>query len=141
MNPTPGPGARLVDVPSFDCWHLLRSAHIARVAWNGANGVAIVPVNYVVADGALWFRTTPYSQLARECSGQWVAVEADGVDPTEHFAWSTVVRGVAEFLDSDDAPHVVAEFEVWPSGPRPLFVRVEAVEVTGRKLMPAPPKA
>jgi uncharacterized protein len=137
MNTVPGPGARLVEVPSFECWHLLHTAEVARVAWNGASGVAIVPVNYVVAGGALWFRTTPYSQLARECSGQWVAVEVDGVNRAEGTGWSTVVRGVAEFRDVDDAPEHLAEFQVWPSGPRPLFVRVEPAEVTGRKLVVA----
>lgn len=141
MNPTSGPGARLVEIPAFDCWHLLESADIARVAWNGPRGVAVVPVNYAIADGAMWFRTTPYSQLARECGAQWIAVEVDGLDLEAGSGWSTVVRGVAEILDGSDVPEHLADFQVWPAGPRPLFVRVEPVELTGRKLLPPPMEA
>jgi nitroimidazol reductase NimA-like FMN-containing flavoprotein (pyridoxamine 5'-phosphate oxidase superfamily) len=141
MNTTPGPGARLVELPSFDCWHLLESAEICRVAWNGPHGVAVVPVNYTVADGALWFRTIPYSQLARECGGQWVAVEVDSVDHATRSGWSAVIRGTAEVVDADDAPEHLAEFQVWPSGTRYLFIKVEPAELTGRKLLPPPADA
>jgi nitroimidazol reductase NimA-like FMN-containing flavoprotein (pyridoxamine 5'-phosphate oxidase superfamily) len=136
MNTTYGPTPRLVELSAFDCWHLLESAEIARVAWNGPRGVALVPVNYAVADGALWFRTTPYSQLARECDGQWVAVEVDALDSEKRSGWSAVIRGVAEVLPADEVPEHLADYQVWPSGPRHLFIRVDPVEVTGRKLLP-----
>jgi nitroimidazol reductase NimA-like FMN-containing flavoprotein (pyridoxamine 5'-phosphate oxidase superfamily) len=138
MNTTTGPGSRLVEIPTFDCWHLLESAEIGRVAWNGPHGVAVVPVNYAIADGALWFRTSPYSQLARECGGQWVAVEIDSVDRATRSGWSAVIRGTAEVIDADEAPQHLAEFQVWPSGVRHLFIRVEPLEMSGRRLLPPP---
>jgi nitroimidazol reductase NimA-like FMN-containing flavoprotein (pyridoxamine 5'-phosphate oxidase superfamily) len=136
MNIIPGSAARLVDLPALECWQLLESAEIARVAWDGPRGVAVVPVNYAVADGALWFRTTSYSHLVRECNGRWVEVEVEGPDPQVWSGWSTVVRGVAEIVDAAEAPEHLADVQVWPSGLRNLFVRVDPVEVTGRRLFP-----
>ena len=130
-------GGRLVEVLTFDCWQLLETAEIARFAWNGPRGVAMVPVNYTVADGALWFRTTPYTEHAREAGGQWVAVEVDSIDPVERSGWSVVVRGVAELLDPADVPDLPIDLTVWPEGRRNLLVRIDPVEVTGRRLLPA----
>jgi uncharacterized protein len=137
MNTTRGPEGRLAELSAFDCWHLIESAEITRIAWNGPRGVSVVPVNHVVAEGALWFRTAPYSALALECGGQSVAAEVDSVDPTTRTGWSVVVRGVAELVDADDAPEHLVDFRVWPAGARNMFVRLEPVEVTGRKLLAA----
>src|SRR4029077_16070040 len=125
MNITHGPAGRMADLTAFDCWHLIESAEISRVAWNGPRGVSVVPVNHVVADGALWFRTNPSSALARECSGQWVAAEIDSLDPTTRTGWSVGVRGVAELVESGDAPEHLAEFRVWPGDVRSMYVRVD----------------
>ena len=130
-------GVRLAELPTFDCWQLLETAEIARFAWNGPRGVAMVPVNYTVADGALWFRTSPYAEHAREAGGQWVAVEVDTLDPVDRSGWSVVVRGVAELIDPADVPDVLVDFRVWPQGTRNLLVRVEPIEVSGRRLLPA----
>jgi uncharacterized protein len=137
MNITHGPTGRLAELPAFDCWHLIESVELSRVAWNGPRGVTVVPVNHVVADGALWFRTAPSSALARECAGQWVAAEVDSLDPMTRSGWSVVVRGVAELVDEDDVPEHLAEFRVWPAGARPVLIRLDPVEVTGRKLLAA----
>jgi nitroimidazol reductase NimA-like FMN-containing flavoprotein (pyridoxamine 5'-phosphate oxidase superfamily) len=138
MNMTHGAGGRLVDLPTPDCWNLLKSAEIARAAWNGPRGVAVVPVNYSIAEGALWFRTNPYSALARESGGELVAVEVDSLDPANRSGWSVVVRGVAELVEAQEAPEHLADLRIWPAGVRNLFIRIEPVEVSGRRLLPAP---
>jgi hypothetical protein len=46
-----------------------------------------------------------------------------------------VVRGVAEVVEPDEVPEHLADFRVWPAGTRNVFVRVDPVEVTGRKLV------
>ena len=64
------------------------------------DGPAIVPVNFTVADGFLWFQTRPDSRLAHECGDQQVLVEVDQVDPATHTGWSVVVTGVARCLST-----------------------------------------
>jgi hypothetical protein len=122
---------------AYDCWSLLGEAEIARVAWQGADGIALVPVNYSVGEGAIWFRVDPESALARECDSQQVVVEVDHVDPENRTAWSVVVVGIAHLVDELDAPDTLIEMRVWPGGARRRFVRVEPDRLTGRRLRSA----
>jgi uncharacterized protein len=126
--------ARLASLMAYDCWALLENAEIARVAWQSESGVAMVPVNYRVEDGAVWFRIDPASTLAREVGGARVVLEVDQVEPQSRTGWSVIVVGTAELVDYLDAPDVLVDMQVWAPGPHPLFVRVNASEVTGRRL-------
>jgi hypothetical protein len=103
------------------------------VAWVAPAGAALVPVNYAVADGSMWFRIDPTSALGREVPGQRVAVEVDHIDAEQRSGWSVVVVGTAELVALPDVPELV-DVRVWPTGPRAAFVRVVPVEVTGRRL-------
>lgn len=125
---------RLATLVAYDCWSLLGEAEIARVGWQSPDGVTIVPVNYVVADGALWFRTDPSSTIAREAGGNRVVVEVDHVDPQLHAGWSVIVTGVAELVEFLDVPDMLVDMRVWPGGQHSLFVRVDPDEITGRRL-------
>ncbi|GAA4381390.1 pyridoxamine 5'-phosphate oxidase family protein [Nocardioides caricicola] len=119
---------------AYDCWHLLEGAYLARVAWQGADGIRLVPVNYDVADGAVWFRIDRDSALAREARDQSVVVEIDDVDDESGTAWSVVVVGKVEMFDAADAPDTLGELRVWADGPHTTYVRIEPVELTGRRL-------
>jgi uncharacterized protein len=141
MNTTPRPPAATTppaELLAYDCWRLLETEEIARVAWAGPDGVTIVPVNYTVSDGSLWFRTQPYTALARQCTGGRVAVEVDRLDRTSREAWSVVVTGTAERVAAEEVPDSVGEMPVWAAGSRTFFVRVAPVEVTGRRLWGLP---
>ena len=134
MAPRPESEGRLATLLSYDCWNLLESTHIARVAWIGPEGVAVVPVNYTVVAGAVWFRTTPDSTLARECNEQRVVVEVDQIDPVTRAGWSVVVVGTAELVDAQDVPALLIGREVWPPRAPPQFVPGGGPPVSGRRL-------
>lgn len=138
MNTTHNQGAHLVETNAFDAWHLLTSVDVVRVAWNGPDGVNVVPVNCVVADGALWFRTTPYSAIARAGEGTEVTVEADHLDAAARTGWSVVLRAAVELVDPQAAPDPVGELCIWPEGTRNVYVRLEPTTVTGRTLVARP---
>ena len=135
---TQGGDGRLEPLTPYDCWQLVAQASgpdgIARVVWSGPNGPAIVPVNYTVADGFLWFQTAPGSRLATECADQRVLVEVDEIDPASHTGWSVIVAGRATCVAADQDPGLLGNLLVWPSGPRELLLKVEAEELTGRRL-------
>ena len=129
--------ARLVRMTRYECWQQLEVAdQIARVVWSGQGGPAIVPVNYAVSDGAVWFQISPDSALGRDCEGQRILVEVDHADPATHAGWSVVITGVAEYIDAEDVPDILRNLQVWPSGPRSVCVRVDPDEVSGRRLTP-----
>jgi len=135
-----GGDVRLESLSRYDCWQLVSEASgpdgIARVVWSGPDGPAIVPVNYTVADGSLWFQTAPGSRLATECADQRVLVEVDQIEPATHTGWSVIVTGVATAVPVAQDPGLLGSLLVWPSGPRELLLKVEAAELTGRRLRP-----
>lgn len=139
MTTTHGRGSTLVATTPFDAWRLLRTAEVARIAWHGPEGVSIVPVNCVVADGALWFRTARDAAVARAGDGLEVAVEVDHLDPVARSGWSVVMRSTVELVDPEAAPDRVGELGVWPDGARPVYVRLRPREVSGRKLVARTP--
>src|SRR3954453_7636681 len=113
-----GHEGHLAVLSAYDCWHLLEAAEVARIAWPGSDGVAIVPMNYTVNDGALWIRANPDSALGRECSGQRVAVEVDLTHPVRHAAWSVVVVGTVELVTAANVSDALIDMPVWPAGSR-----------------------
>lgn len=134
---TPG-DVRLEPLTGYECWQLVSGAGgpdgLARIVWSGPGGPAIVPMNFTVADGFLWFQTTVDSQLAREGCDQRVLVEVDHVDPVQRTGWSVVVTGVATCLPSAEDPGLLGSLQVWPRGPRELLVKVAPDELSGRRL-------
>jgi len=133
-----GGDVRLELLSSYDCWQLVTGAGgpagIARIVWSAGDAPAVVPVNYAVADGSLWFQTSQDSRVARECCDQRVLVEVDQVDPAHRSGWSVIVTGVATCVDAADDPGVLGDLQVWPQGSRQLLVRVEPEELSGRRL-------
>jgi hypothetical protein len=133
-----GGDIRLQTIDRYDAWRLLTEAAageaIARIVWSSRGNPAIVPVNFTVADGALWFQVAVGSRLARECPGQRVLVEVDQVHAPSRTGWSIVVTGPATTMPAADDPGLLGGLQVWPRGDRQELVRVEPDEVTGRRL-------
>lgn len=129
---------RLERLSRYDCWQLVSAQAardaIARVVWTGPDGMAIVPMNYTVADGFLWFQTTPTSRLALEGCDHEVLVEVDHIDTATHTGWSVVVSGVAKAMSTSDDPGILGNLAVWPRGPHEILLRVAPDEITGRRL-------
>ena len=133
-----GGDVRLERLSRYDCWRLLSEVAgpdaIARIVWSGPDGMAIVPMNFTVADGNIWFQTASDSSLARESRDQQVLVEVDQIDPASRTGWSVVVSGVATCLPSEQDPGLLGDLRVWPQGPRDLLLKVEPQDLTGRRL-------
>jgi uncharacterized protein len=135
---TRGATIRLEELNRYDAWRLLTEAAasegIARVVWCGESRPAIVPVNFMVANGSLWFQVAAESRLAQECPGQPVLVEVDQVHPSSQTGWSVIVSGTATTMPASDDPGLLGDLQVWPRGDRQRLVQVEADEITGRRL-------
>jgi len=130
---------RLEPLNRYECWQLVTEAAgptgVARVVWSGPEGPAIVPVNYTVADGFLWFQTAASSRVARECCDRQVLVEVDHVDAEAHTGWSVVLGGIARCQPStDDRGLLGNSLLVWPEGLREVLFTVAPEELTGRRL-------
>lgn len=137
MQELPRPGD-LVTLDPDDCVDLLRAAPWVRVGFVVDGEPNILPVNHLIHDGALYFRTAPGSKLGSAAAGNPVAIEADGGDEETRIGWSVVVRGHAAIVTDDHLERALFEqpFEPWAvPGDRTFWVRVDVERISGRRIV------
>jgi hypothetical protein len=96
-----------------------------------------MPVNYVVDNGRILFRTSPYSVIAKLASGQEVAFEVDDIDEFLEIGWNVLVVGFAHGVtDPGDIPKALEDRPApWAPGGRNLYIRIQPETVTGRRVV------
>lgn len=118
-----------------DCRVLLRTQEVGRVAWiSPAAGLLVLPVNYVVRDDLVVFRTSRASVLAELAEGREVSFQVDDIDVSTGNGWSVLVQGVSA-TPTDPARLEALRVDgpmPWAKGERDLFVTVAVREISGR---------
>lgn len=132
MTPGDPPDASILEISIDDCWDLLASVPVGRVAL-AVDGEAplVLPVNHRVDQRSVVFRTGPGSKLDAARS-QPLAFQADAYDQHLRQGWSVLVRGRAsiERIDGDD-------LQPWAgSTGRRTIVRIWPEQVSGRLIVP-----
>ncbi|WP_026554650.1 pyridoxamine 5'-phosphate oxidase family protein [Arthrobacter sp. 35W] len=126
---------------SSDCWALLRTVSVGRLALWVEDHPDIFPLNYAVDHGTLVFRTGEGTKLAAALGEAPVALEADGVDADSGIAWSVVVKGTASAITATD--DVLESFSLmlfpWQDGSKDAFIRIVPTSVTGRRFTVSAP--
>lgn len=120
------------ELTAAECWRLLSTHTLGRFAVQFGDGVDIFPVNYLVHDGGIYFRSAPGSKLADLTRHHQVAFEIDG--QLAHHVWSVVVHGEATRLGREDeiVKSRVQELAAWHPGDKFNYVRIEPASVSGR---------
>lgn len=119
-----------------ECLWLLEGRHLGRIAVIVAGRPLVLPVNYVMDDGSIVFRTDEGTKFDAAVRGEFVAFEIDDADPEYHTGWSVLVTGVAEEI-LDPAEQARAEslaLRPWAQGPKAHFLRITPVTVSGRRV-------
>ena len=118
-----------------ECWDLLSSMSLGRLATILGGKPEIFPVNFATRRRAVLFRTAHGTKLYSAVMGDGVAFEADYHDPSLTYGWSVIIKGRAhllsanaDILDAEEAP-----LRPWIATLKPLYVRVIAQEITGRR--------
>lgn len=113
------------------CWQLLGDEEFGRLAYRLVDEVHIVPINYLVDNRCLLFRTASGNKLLAAALHSDVAFEIDWRDDLS--AWSVVARGTLRRLGEDeqhrldDLPH-----QPWVDTPKYDVIELTPAEVTGR---------
>ena len=115
-----------------DCWDLLRSHTVGRLAVTTGTEVDIFPVNYGLDGNGIIFRTNAGRKMTWT-HGQQVAFEVDSIDTATRTGWSVVVHGTARDITRYDSPERLAAARAWP-GHKDFLVRIAARTVTGRRI-------
>jgi nitroimidazol reductase NimA-like FMN-containing flavoprotein (pyridoxamine 5'-phosphate oxidase superfamily) len=118
-----------------ECWSLLSSMSLGRIVTILGGKPEIFPVNFVTQRRTVLFRTAHGTKLYSAAMGGWVAFEADYHDAPLTCGWSVIVKGRAHLLtaNADILEAEEAPLRSWIATLKPLYVRVIASEITGRR--------
>jgi nitroimidazol reductase NimA-like FMN-containing flavoprotein (pyridoxamine 5'-phosphate oxidase superfamily) len=126
-----------------ECLRLISPGGVGRLAYTGRYGLTVIPVNYVVHDGTIVFRTahdSPTDQDLRTgiADAEYkVAFEIDDIDAAAKEGWSVLIQGSAHHVPEDTeerAEVLAAQVEAWPGGVRDHFLRIIPTRITGRRI-------
>jgi nitroimidazol reductase NimA-like FMN-containing flavoprotein (pyridoxamine 5'-phosphate oxidase superfamily) len=126
--------SRLRTLDPAECLRLLEPGGVGRVGFLAAEGIVIVPVNFVLAGKCVVFRTAPDTLLAVYAHGQ-VSFEVDQVNEELREGWSVLVHGHAHTItDEREIRHLEegTPLTPWAGGARDVFVRITPAQISGR---------
>lgn len=118
----------MIPISAEECRQLLEERRVARISWASADGLVILPVNYVVQDDVILMKVAPDSVMGELAQGRDVALEVEDVDEATANGWSVLVRGRSSAFAGDAA--VLPE--PWAPGNRTLLIAVAPHTLTGR---------
>ena len=126
------------------CLQLISRGGIGRIGYTGRFGLVMLPVNYVLRDGAVVFRTAEHGPLDEDLrtgidgADYKVAFEIDDIDLAGRQGWSVLLQGPAHHVtDAGRDAAVQAGVLALAPGERELFVRIVPSRITGRRISPA----
>jgi nitroimidazol reductase NimA-like FMN-containing flavoprotein (pyridoxamine 5'-phosphate oxidase superfamily) len=141
MDLPPGIGkagyhSELVEMTAEECRKRLSTHGVGRVAVSTSDGPAIVPVNYLVMDDIVAYRTAP-DAVPAAAAGTEVAFEVDHIDDALSQGWSVLVVGPARAVTEAEAVRHLEEQAAttpWAGGSRGLWVTITPTRLTGRRI-------
>jgi len=137
MDKPPRPGD-LVTLDPERCVERLEAAPWVRIGF-AADGVpAVLPINVLLHDDAIFFRTAPGSKLGTAAASGTVVIEADGGDARTRVGWSVLARGEASIVTDPDMKEALfaLPFEPWALPDDNFFwVRIDVASISGREIV------
>jgi hypothetical protein len=130
---------RLVEMSREECLHALDARPVGRLAYNGEDGPRILPVNFILTEDAIVFRTLADGEIAKYAVDTTCAFEVDDFDEFFESGWSVLAVGLAQLLTEADFQRLRYGKipQPWANGPRILFVKLPLGQLSGRQLLPA----
>ncbi|GAB7183875.1 pyridoxamine 5'-phosphate oxidase family protein [Kitasatospora sp. Ki12] len=133
----PGPHPRLQNLTEAECWQLVGTHGVGRIALPVEPGPVVLPVNYVVDRASFAFRTGEHNTTA-PAEGAAVSFQVDRIDEHVGRGWSVLALGPAHYVTDPAELHHLTGLpgaSPWAGGDRPRWVRIRPEEVTGRRLV------
>jgi len=132
----------LDEIPEDECWKLLASQPVGRLAMIVGHYPVVLPVNHGVISGGIVFRTGPGTKLWSITRNN-VSFEVDCIDPEWRTGWSVLVKGSAHELSAGRVDSRLLSLAAgktptpWVPGLKDHLVRIVADSITGRRIRAA----
>ena len=126
----------LAEIDEPDCWELLGSQSVGRLAVAVGSHPDIFPVNYATHEGRIVIRTEAGTKLAAAVLMRAVAFEVDQIDADAHTGWSVVIAGSAREPGTleEELEMEALDLTPWADVPKTRFIIITPERVTGRRL-------
>jgi uncharacterized protein len=120
-----------------ECMELLAAKSVGRIAYTTDAGPRILPVNYVLVNDCVIFRTVPDGEIFHHALSSVCAFEIDETDEFFESGWSVVVVGRLQLATVDDFAQMRHGRlpEPWAGGNRYMFVGLPCEHVSGRRVI------
>lgn len=118
-----------------ECYKLLASSVLGRLALTVDGHPEIFPVNFVLERRSIVFRTATGTKLWQSRKEEPAAFETDGYDPDSEEAWSVTARGTTTLIEDPDeqAAADALGLEPWQPGTKSHYIRLSPQVLTGRR--------
>ena len=117
---------------------MLGATTVGRLAFTADTGIEILPLNFVVFERRIYYRTEPGSPIAALAKGRDdVAFEVDYHDDMNQSGWSVLVKGATAEAEGPDAERALASsarLGPWAPGDRTLVIVLSPRLLSGRKV-------
>jgi uncharacterized protein len=130
-------GTGLIELDRSECLELLAAKSAGRLAYVVDNGARILPLNYIVAEDCIIFRTVPDGEVFHHALSSICAFEIDETDEFFESGWSVVAVGHPDLATEEDFSRMRYGKlpEPWAGGYRYLFVRLPLEHISGRPVI------
>ncbi len=125
----------MIDTPDEEeCYGLLSAATVGRVGFQREGRIEIIPVNYILHERDIIFRTREDGILSDLPGQQGVAFEVDYHEGLTGSAWSVLLSGDVQALAHEVAEAIpgVDRVQPWVGGERTRWMRFIPSRITGR---------
>ena len=138
-DPVSDPGS-LDDLDAEECWRLLATQPVGRVAVIVGHYPLVFPVNFAVDGQAIVYRTGTGAKVYSVHRSN-VTFQVDQIDPIHRTGWSVMVKGVAQELHPERNRKAISRAEMsgatpWAPGQHDHVIRIIADQITGRRIRP-----
>lgn len=119
-----------------ECWRLAGTQEVGRVTVEVDQVAEIFPVNFVIDDREVVFRTDAGSKLRGLRAATTVCFEVDGSDGPPRSGWSVMIKGTPRELALAEELERASKLplDYWAFGEKAHWVRIRPTSVTGRRL-------
>ena len=140
MTTTTGTDGTLSVIDADECYALLATQELGRLAVVDRDQPLIVPVNYGLDGRTIVVRTHPGTVLSAAI-GRSVAFEVDEIDRRERSGWSVLVVGFPEEVGHSERNELIEHthgrgVQPWAPGEHGVWLRLTPHRISGRRIVP-----
>ena len=125
------------ELSEAQCWSLIGGKETGRIAFLQDGRLLVFPVNYLVHNKSVYFRTSEDSGLALLPGDLNTSFQVDAHDGDAMAGWSVLVSGRANAVTDEELLTRLwgmRSTAPYGGGQRNLFVGIEPAQVTGRRV-------